>query len=95
MYTDLQTQVLFYPQFLLTKIVQIVVLTFFLDFTITFDSDTLKKPTVPHLKIFFTINKFGFMYKKVSFCIISMLKSGKFGELQNFVSDFSCILGRI
>ena len=53
----------FYPQYLPTKIVQILVLTFFLDFTITFDSDTLKKPTVPHLKIFFTINKFGFIRK--------------------------------
>ena len=40
---------------------QILVLTFFLDFTITFDSATLKKPTVPHFKDFFTVNKFGYI----------------------------------
>ena len=27
--------------------------------------------------------------------IISLLKKGKFGELQNFVTDCFCILGRI
>ena len=45
-------------------------------FAITFDSVKLKNPTVLHLK------------KIVSFCMISMLKSEKYGELQNFVSDF-------
>ena len=61
---------------------------------ITFDSNTIKKPTASHLKDFFIINKFIFI-KNVSFCIISMLKSGKCGELQNFVIDFSCTLGRM
>ena len=53
----------------MTKIVQILVLTFFLNFAITFDSDTIKKATVSHLKDFFKINKFVFI-KNVSFCII-------------------------
>ena len=59
---------------------------------ITFDSNTIKKPTASHLKDFFIINKFIFI-KNVSFCIISMLKSGKYGELQKKLSDPSWILG--
>ena len=73
---------------------QILVLTFFFNFAITLDSDTLKKPTVSHFKDFFVINKF-FFIKNVSDCIISLLKKEKFGELQNFVTDCICILGRI
>ena len=56
-------------------------------FAITFDSVTLKDPTVLHLKKFCIINRLVFI-KNVSFCMISMLKSEKYGELQNFVSDF-------
>ena len=59
------------------------------NFAITFDFDTLKNPTVLHLKDFCIINKFVFI-KNVSFCMISMLKNGKSGELQNVVSYF-CI----
>ena len=59
-HTDLQTHVLFFNNVLLAKIVQILVLTFFFNFAITFDSGTLKKPIVPHLKDFFSINKFVF-----------------------------------
>ena len=40
-YTDLQTHVLFFAQFLLTKIVQLLVLLSCFNFTITFDSDAL------------------------------------------------------
>ena len=64
-----------------------------MNFHNTFYPDTLKTPTVPRLKDFFKINKFVLM-KNVSFCIISMLKSGKYGELQTFVTDLSCILSR-
>ena len=56
-------------------------------FAITFDSVKLKNPTVLHLKKFCIINRLVFI-KIVSFCMISMLKSEKYGELQNFVSDF-------
>ena len=93
-YTDLQTHVLFFCTIFVGKNCTTSCFTFFLDFSITFDSDTLKKPTVPHLKDFFKIIKFVFI-KNVSFCIISMLKSGKYGELQKKLSDPSWILGWI
>ena len=66
---------------------------FFFNFAITFDSGTLKKPIVPHLKDFFSINKF--VFKECQFLHYFNPKSGKFGELQNFVNDCSCILGKI
>ena len=56
----------FFNNVLLEKIVQILVLTcFFFNFAITFDSDTLKKAIVSHLKDFFSKNKF--VFKKSQF----------------------------
>ena len=49
----------FFQQCFVGKIVQILVLTsFFFNFANTFDSATIKRPIVSHLKDFFSKNKF-------------------------------------
>ena len=73
----------------------LVLISFFLNFAITFDSDTLKNACFSFERFYFSIiDKFVYI-KNVCLCIISMLKSEKLRELQNFVTYFSCILGKI
>ena len=65
-----------------------LLVSLFFNFTITFDSDTLKTPTVPHLKYFFQ-NKQVCFYKESQFLhLISMLKSGECEELHLTFHEF-------